>query len=120
MPPVRAIEAQSPDSVQIAKRRRIGWFSVAHGEASARAWPGVTDEAMCTVELTEVAEGEEPWWTLGLEAAGAPATLRRTLAATAALLFSSPLPDGLRLHITDSMTYSEWLHLSDNGSRHYR
>ncbi len=116
MPPVREIDAQSPDRVQIAKRRRIGWFSVAHGVATARAAPGATGEAMCTVELTEVLKGEETWWTLGLEAAGAPATLRRTLAATAELLFSSPLPDGLRLHITDSMSYSEWLHLSDNES----
>ena len=63
---------------------------------------------------------EETWWTLGFEAAGAPETLMRTLAATAALLFSSPLPDGLQLRIADSMSYSEWLHLSDNGSRHYR
>ena len=115
MPPVREIEAQSPDWVQIAKRRRITWFSVAHGVATARSSVGAGDQATCTVELTEVLKGEENWWTLGFEAAGAPDTLRRTLAATAALVFSSPLPDALRLRIADSMSYSEWLHRQAHG-----
>ena len=120
MPPVGEIEAQYPERVQIAKHRRIGWFSVAYGVATARASPGATGEPTCTAELTEVLKGEEKWWTLGLEAAGAPTTLRRTLTATAALLFSSSPPDGLRLHITDSMPYSEWLHPSDDESRRHR
>ena len=120
MPPVREIDVQCPSWVRVAKRRRIGWFSVAQGVATPRGSPAVSGEATCAVELTEVLKGEETWWALGFEAAGAPETLRRTLAATAALLFSSPLPDGLRLRIADSMSYSEWLHLSDNGSRHYR
>ena len=115
MPPVREIKAQSPDWVQIAKRRRIGWFSVAHGVATAGGPGAARTDATCAVELTEVLRGEETWWTLGFEAAGAPETLGRTLAATAALLFSSPLPDGLRLRIADSMSYSEWLHLTAHG-----
>ena len=120
MPPVREIEGQSPYWVRVAKRRRIGWFSVAHGVATPRGSPAVNGEATCAAELTEVLKDEETWWALGFEAAGAPETLMRTLTATAALLFSSPLPDGLQLRIADSMSYSEWLHLSDNGSRHYR
>jgi hypothetical protein len=52
----------------------------------------------------------ETWWALGIEAAGHPDTLSGTLKATAALLFSSPLPDAPQLHNADSMSYSQWIH----------
>ena len=115
IPPLREADAESPDWVRVAKRRHISWFSIAHGVATARDPAALSGGATCAVELTEVINGKEAWWALGLEAAGAPDTLKRTLGATAALLFSSPPPDGLRLRMSDSMSYSEWLHTYDCG-----
>jgi hypothetical protein len=97
------------DWVSVRKHRRIGRFSVANGLAAAHGIRPAGDESTCAVEVTEVLKGEEPWWTLGFEAAGHSEALRGTLDATAALLFSNPLPDGVELRRTDSISYSEWL-----------
>jgi hypothetical protein len=98
--PTRLVPGQDvkpQDWVSVKKYRRIGRFSAAN------------DESTCAVEVTEVLKGEEPWWTLGFEAAGHSETLRGTLDDTAALLFSNPLPDGVELRMSDSISYSEWL-----------
>ena len=55
---------------------------------------------------------QKSWWTLGFEAAGHPATLREAIEATAALLFSEPLPAG-ELNVDDSMSYADWLRPSE-------
>jgi hypothetical protein len=97
IPPVPGEEFAPPDWVPVKKDRRIGRF------------PGADDESTCAVEVTEVLKGGEQWWTLGFEAAGHPETHRGTLDATAALLFSNPLPDGVQLRMANSISYSEWL-----------
>jgi hypothetical protein len=63
----------------------------------------------CTVELTEVTVGEDRWWTLGLEARGAPEVLLATLRTTAEALFVGRLPDHVRLGVPESMSYARWL-----------
>ena len=114
-PTVHEIDATSPGWVRVAKRRRIGWFSVVDGVAAARGSESLIGQY--AVELTEVFKRTETWWTLGIEAAAPPPpdTLSGTLEATAARLFSSPIPDGVRLRRAESMSYSEWLRLHDQG-----
>jgi len=73
------------------------------------------DATTCAVELTEVTSRDESWWTLGFEAAGDPGTLKEAIEATAALLFSEPLPAG-ELNVDGSMSYADWLRTSAPGS----
>jgi len=97
IPPVPDEDFAPPDWARVKKHRRIGRF------------PGASDESTCAVEVTEVLRGGEQWWTVGFEAAGRPERQRATLDATAALLFTNPLPDGVELRMTDSLSYAEWL-----------
>lgn len=118
IPPVGELGIKPPDWVPVGKVRRTGMFAFADGRPVDRA-PTVDDETTCAVELTEVMWGEEPWWTLGLEARGDPETVRAAIEATAALVFRDRLPGGRELGAVDSMSYSEWLrHIrtSDPGS----
>ena len=62
----------------------------------------------CTVELTEVVIGEERSWSLGFEVHGA-SELEATLHTTAGWLMQDPPPDGIQLHLEDSMSYPRWL-----------
>jgi hypothetical protein len=103
IPPVPEEDAGPRDWVSVRKHRRIGRF------------PGANDESTCAVEVTEVLKDAEPWWTLGFEAAGHPTALRRTLDATAALLLSNPLPEGVALRMADSISYSEWLNMPNRA-----
>ena len=67
----------------------------------------------CTVELTEVAVGEEMWWSLGFEVHGGSGDCsKQTLHATVGSLFPGPPPDGIRLDLGDSMSYPRWLGVS--------
>ena len=63
----------------------------------------------CTVELTEVAVGEERCWSLGFEVHGGSEPLEATLHATVGSLLPGPPPDGIRLDLGDSMSYPRWL-----------
>ena len=114
-PLVPGLDVKPRDWVSVRKHRRIGRFSVANGIAAAHGTRPAGDESACAVEVTEVLTGEEPWWTLGFEAAGHSETLRGTLDSTAALLFSNPLPDGVGLRMTDSISYSEWLNMPNRA-----
>jgi hypothetical protein len=69
----------------------------------------------CTVELTEVAIGEETWWSLGIEAGGRSETLDAALHTTAASLFQGPSPEGIQLDLRDSMSYARWLGTRDGA-----
>ena len=108
-----AMEVASPDWVRVGKMRRIGRFGFANGRPTAHDAENFEDEATCAVELTEVTQGEELWWTLGFEAAGNPTAARAAIDATAAVVFDEPMPGGLQLSVVDSMSYSEWLHRSN-------
>ena len=89
----------------VRKRRRISWFSQATGVGVGR----LGEEPGCAVELTEVDVRGEAWWTLGFEATGPARALRSELNATAALVFTQALPDGMELGMGDSQSYAKWL-----------
>jgi hypothetical protein len=80
----------------IRKQRRITRFPLA-------------DEVRCAVELTEIRLHYQDWWSVGLEATGPADLLRTGLDATAALVFTQFLPDGVELRMEDSTSYAEWL-----------
>lgn len=109
IPLVSGIDDESLDWVRVGKMRRIVWFSIADGEPTSRGSVAAA-EATCAVELTEVVKGGESWWTLGFEANGPTDALPGAIDATAAVVFREHLPDGLELSLSDSMSYSEWLH----------
>ena len=92
----------------VRKKRRITQFLAAGGPIRA-VLPGGGEEPGCAVELTEVRLRDEPWWTLGFEAAGPASVLQSHLEAAAALVFACDLPDGIELGTESSMPYVEWL-----------
>ena len=92
----------------VRKRRRISRFSLPRGPVVAPA-SGLSQEPGCEVELTEVHARGKPWWTLGFEATGPADRLCSTLQATAALVFTHPLPGGVELGPDDSRSYAQWL-----------
>ncbi len=108
-PHVGGIDDECSDWVRVGKMRRIVWFSIADGRPTSRG-SGAAAEAVCSVELTEVLKEGESWWTLGFEATGDADALTGAIDATAALVFGDHPPDGLELSLSDSMSYSEWLH----------
>jgi hypothetical protein len=88
--------------------KRITRFSLSGGQIRARVTePGA--EPGCMVELTEVDTRGRPWWTLGFEATGPTSLLRRELEATATLVLTQALPDGMKLDTERSQSYAEWL-----------
>ena len=91
----------------IGKSRRLSRFRLARGRIVAG--PGRAGEPACAVELTEVRAGDETWWSLGFEAAGPAALLRRVLEGTAELVFAQALPTGAELGPGDCRSYAEWL-----------
>jgi hypothetical protein len=88
----------------VSKRRRISFFAQATGMGSPQL-----GEPGCTVELTAVDLGGEPWWTLCFEATGPADALRRELDAAVAVVFADAPPDGVELGIDDSQSYAQWL-----------
>lgn len=107
------------DAVALPRTDGSGWLSIAKVRRRRSFRPsgdGVEERPVseaelpgCSAELTEFAVGGETSWTLALEAGGDPQTLERVLRATAGSLFRGPMPDGLRLDLTASMSYARWL-----------
>jgi hypothetical protein len=63
----------------------------------------------CTLELSDVTLGEKSWWTLAFEAVGSAPIADRDLRSAATHVFRDPLPDGLSLDWSRSMSYVSWL-----------
>lgn len=115
--PFNLLSRSSGDSdtwIRVHKRRRIMRLSLTGGRITVPAG-NVTDVPRCAVELTEIRAQYQDWWSLGLEAAGPADLLGTGLEATAALVFTQPLPAGVELRMENSMSYAEWL-----GMREYR
>jgi len=104
--------APEPDDdgwVMLSKTRRRRTFELTPAGLVERMVAEEVDPG-CTVELTEVADGDgEVWWTLAFEATGSPAELEGCLRACVALLLDRPLPDGIALPPETSMSYTRWL-----------
>jgi hypothetical protein len=100
-------DASSWLAVQKVRRRR-SFRMAAEGRAVERAM-SESELPGCTVELTEVAVGEEKWWSLGFEVHGRSETLEATLHATIGSLTPGPTPDTIRLDLMSSMSYPRWL-----------
>ena len=104
----------SPDSgdpvgwTPVRKRRRISRFPLARRQIVALA-PGLGGEPQCEVELSEVHARGQHWWTLGFEATGPAELLRSELEATAALVFTQALPNGMEPGPDESRSYAQWL-----------
>lgn len=96
------------DWTVVRKRRRISRFGLLGGRVVADIPPRAADTA-CTVELTDVRSGGEDWWSLGFEATGPAALLRRTLESTAAMVLEQPPPGGVELCLSQCQSYAEWL-----------
>jgi len=92
----------------VRKQRRISRFALSHGRITVPAM-GRDGEPRCAVELTEIRALHRDWWSLGLEATGPGDLLRPVLRATAALVFTRPLPSGVDFRLQDSLSYAEWL-----------
>lgn len=109
--PLGAESRHTDDSAawrRVRKARNIGWFGAT--QEGPQGASRLDENETCAVELTQITIGEQPWWTLGLEASGPPGSRRATLEAAANLVFDEPSRFGERLGLDDSRTYSEWLH----------
>ena len=93
---------------RVRKQRRTSRFSLTRDQIAAPAGD-LVGVPRCAVELTEIRVHRQDWWSLGLEATGPADLLRAGLQATAAVVFTRPLPSGLELRMEDSMSYAEWL-----------
>jgi hypothetical protein len=94
----------------VRKERRIS-MSPPAGRHGRSALPGLGEESVCAVELTEIRMGGEAWWTLGFEATGPVGMLRRELEATTSLVFADALPAGVEFGADSSQSYAQWLGL---------
>ena len=106
--PLRPGSAEWAGWRQVRKRRRISRFSLAGGRIAARA-PGLDRHPGCEVELTEVHESGQDWWTLGFEATGLAHLLRSELQAAATLVFACVLPGDVKPGPDESRSYAQWL-----------
>jgi hypothetical protein len=93
---------------RVRKQRRTSRFSLARDQIATPAGD-LAGAPRCAVELTEIRVHYQDWWSLGLEATGPADLLRDGLQATAAVVFTRPLPGGVELRMEDSMSYAEWL-----------
>lgn len=101
--------SSAPDGWRrVRKQRRINRFSLT-GRRITTCSRELADEAWCAVELTELRAHHQDWWSLGFEATGPGDLLRTGLEATAALVFTQALPDGVELRMENSASYAEWL-----------
>jgi hypothetical protein len=104
--PASRVSAEAAGWTPVSKRIsrvRLG------SDQSPAGVPGLGVVAGCTVELTGVRMGGEPWWTLGFEATGPEGLLRGELEASAALVFAQALPGGVTPGADASRSYAEWL-----------
>jgi hypothetical protein len=87
--------------------RRVHTYQVAGGAQVDAAPAGTYPGWGCNLELTEVSIGDDPWWTLGLEAFGPEVALRETLLLVADQAFGHKQAPTLRA--ADSYAYPLWL-----------
>lgn len=91
----------------VRKRRRISNIRPAD-EPTLTHVPG-TAQARCEVELTEISDRGQAWWSLGFEVTGPADLLRSELDGTAALVFARALPRDAQLSTDDCSSYEDWL-----------
>jgi hypothetical protein len=104
----------TPGWTVVHKRRWIIQFRQHSGQLKSETplpadAPERAGESACAVELTEIRSGEETWWSLGFEATGPADRLRRTLQATAALVFAEAPPGHAELDLGHCQSYADWL-----------
>jgi hypothetical protein len=71
-------------------------------------WPTTAGLTGCQAELTEAHARGEPWWSVGLEAAGSAGLLRDALQHAVDLVFARPLPAGAGRSLDDSRSRAQW------------
>ena len=95
--------------VAVEKTRRLRTYRVAPDGTVAPSGRSVTPSGECSVELTEAVVDGQRWWTLGFEALGEEAALRRTLDAVARHVLGE-MPE-TTLALDASYGYPRWLQL---------
>jgi len=93
--------------IAVHKVRRVHTYQVAAGTKVGATPAGTYPGWGCNLELAELTVGDEPWWTLGLEAFGPEVALRETLLLVADQAFSHKQAPTLRA--ADSYAYPLWL-----------
>ena len=92
----------------VRKVRRRRSFGVLGGVTEERP---VGDASLpgCSVELTQIIVGGEPWWTLGFEATGPSDELEASLRAVVDLLLRAPARRGPTFDLRTSTSYPRWI-----------
>ena len=93
--------------IAVEKERTLIQFQVDSGGRVEPLSPIGYGAGGCGLELTHIQAGGAAWWSLGLEAHGAEATLHENLVAVARHLFARGT--GPRLKSTASYGYPRWL-----------
>lgn len=107
----------APGWAAVHKKRTGTWFPLTSSNAAApRDHLALTTG--CAVELVEIRVGAKRFVSVGLEARGAPESLRPALDHAVGLLFAEAPPPGagFSFSLDNSQSYAEWLHRSVPGS----
>lgn len=104
---VRTLDADPHTWIEVDKTRWTRTF-VWTGSSVEERPAGVLVDAGCNVELAEVKVEGAAWWSLGLEAFGAPEHVRGHLHRVGTYFFARYVPP-YPLHTTHSLAYPAWL-----------
>ena len=91
----------------VEKRRRFRTLRVGDDGAVTPGAPGARVDRGCSVEVTRLAVQDARWWSVGFEATGDEAGLRRTL--DLAIEHAAGAGRPLGLSVADSVDYPAWL-----------
>jgi hypothetical protein len=93
--------------VRVSKRRSQRFYQVQNATIEPIGGDRPISQG-CSLELTQLAIADQPWWSLALEAFGPTNTLIDTLKATATVL-STSYPPEFPLTPAASFAYPHWL-----------
>jgi hypothetical protein len=93
----------------VHKSRRLRRYQVAADEALSLISPDVYPDRGCDLEVTQVRVHSQAWWTVGFEAFGPEARLRKNLCRAVEQVLKNPPP--LALTVDDSFAYPRWLQI---------
>lgn len=113
-PWLQSLQQERADWIDVTKARWLRTFTY-DGEQVAELQRNVPPALGGTVELTHITALNEAWWSLAIEAPGAPHQVRETLRVVAEFFFLHNSPP-ISLNATHSCSYPAWLAtLSEHG-----
>jgi hypothetical protein len=93
---------------RVTKRRRLTSYLPDEDEL-VPAFQVPAELLACSIEFSEVAVDDASWWTVAFESTGPEERLEEAIEATANRLTEADPPADLRLDLSCSGPYSEWL-----------